>query len=236
MSSRTFFIAAIIIVGLASFLFWPRLDLIVSGLFYVQGQGFPLRDHVFFNIMHLIAYAGARLLGFALLILIIMGTGQRRLIFDLDSKAYLFLFLALLLGPALIANGILKDHWGRARPREVIEFGGSAHFTPALIPSHECHHNCSFVSGDGAFGFFLPAFAYVVPPPRSRRWFWGGVITGSLFAFARLASGAHFLSDNLFAAFFMFAATACLHGVMYGWNQTRAYWRGWLFFPEKSDI
>jgi lipid A 4'-phosphatase len=232
---RTFLIAAAAGALLAAFVLWPRIDLVVSGWFYTPGQGFTLNDATPFNILRLVAYAGARLLGLALLVLVLTAAVRHQPAFDLDAKAYLFLFLGLLLGPALIANGIFKDHWGRARPREIVEFGGDLHFSPALMPSDECHHNCSFVSGDGAFGFYLPAFAYVVPRSRARRWFWGGMAAGGLFGFGRLAVGAHFLSDVLFAALFMQLATALLHMGMYGWQETRAHWRDWLFFPENRD-
>jgi lipid A 4'-phosphatase len=153
----------------------------------------------------------------------------------LDSKAWLFLFLALLIGPGLVANVGFKDHWGRARPREIAEFGGSQTFSPALTPQFEkARANGSFVSGDGSFGFFLPAFAYVVPRRLSRRVFWGGMAAGSAFGFSRLASGAHFFSDIVYAAFFMLAIGASLHALMYGLSETKARWKS--FFTRSSIV
>jgi len=81
----------------------------------------------------------------------------------------------------------------------------------------------------------LPAFAYVVPPPRSRRYFWSGMGLGSLFGLARFVAGAHFLSDVLFAALFMQITLALLHGMMFGFELTRRYWRDWIFLSDKSD-
>src|SRR6185295_16695021 len=133
---------------------------------------------------------------------------------------------------ALLANGLFKEYWGRARPREIMEFGGTMHFSPALLWSKECEHNCSFVAGDGAFDFYFSIFAYVVALANSRRIFWSGLAIGMVFGFVRVAVGAHFLSDVLFAGFFMQAVFALLYGLMFGWNETRERWRYWLFLSK----
>jgi lipid A 4'-phosphatase len=146
----------------------------------------------------------------------------------IDTKGWIFLALALLLGPGLVANAILKDHWGRARPREVIEFGGQATFSPAVIPQPDARRNGSFISGDGAFGFYLPAFAYVVPKRQSRRFLSGGIALGFVFGMTRIVMGAHFLSDVAFAALFMFAVAAALHAAMFGRRNTADLWREWI--------
>ncbi len=46
---------------------------------------------------------------------------------------WLFLGICLGVGPGLIANLMLKDQWGRARPKHVVEFGGSKTFTPPIL-------------------------------------------------------------------------------------------------------
>ena len=225
-----FIVASIVILSvLASLVLWPQIDLVVSGWFYRPEDRFFLGNVPLFDALHVAAHAGSRILGFAALVLTALAAGQRRPILGLDSKAWLFLFLGLLLGPGLVANGIFKDHWGRARPRDITEFGGAMHFSPALLPTDQCQRNCSFVSGDGAFGFYLPAIAYVVPPPRSRRYYWGGMGLGALFGLARLAAGAHFLSDNLFAAVFVQGVLALLYAFMFGKQELRRRWRDWMF-------
>lgn len=231
---RFFIIVSIIVIAAVSVLVWPHIDIIVSGLFYRPDQGFFLSDMPAFDAFHVVAHAGSRILALAFLLLTIVAACQRRPVGGLSSKAWMFLFLGLLLGPGLVANGILKDHWGRARPREIVEFGGQSHFSAAFKISDQCDRNCSFVSGDGSFGFYLPIFAYVVPLPRSRRMFWSGMGLGTLFALARLAVGAHFFSDSLYAALFMQAIIAGLHAAMFGWKKTQNYWRLWFYLPRKS--
>ncbi|HUY67930.1 MAG TPA: phosphatase PAP2 family protein [Alphaproteobacteria bacterium] len=232
---RIIFIALAIIAVLAIAAFVPHLDVIVSGWFYKPGHGFALGHAWVFEAIHYAAFAGARVLGAAFVILFIAAAVRRRPVLGLNAKACLFLFLALVIGPGLVANVALKDHWGRARPRDITAFAGDLQFTPALVPSDQCPRNCSFVCGDCAFGFFLTAFAYVAPEKKRRRFFWAGMAAGGGFALARLADGAHFLSDALYAAFFMLLTTALLHMAMYGPGATRRCWRDWLFFPAKPD-
>ena len=227
---RFIFTAIVIFLVLAILVIWPGIDLVVSGWFYRPDTRFFMGDAPLFDALHVAAHAGSRLLGFATLVLAVVAASQKKSIAGLKARAWMFLFLGLLLGPGLVANGIFKDHWGRARPRDIVEFGGAMHFTPALVPAHECSRNCSFVAGDAAFGFYLPAIAYVVPPPRSRRYYWAGMGLGVLFGLARLAAGAHFLSDVLFAALFTQLVLAALHAAMYGRDAMRARWRNWMFF------
>ena len=214
---------------------WPGIDVCVSGLFYRAGTGFYLANNPVFVALHDMAYYGARALGAGFAFLALYAFLRHSEFLRVDGKGWLFLLLALLIGPGLVANVGFKDHWGRARPREVIELGGTGSFTPFYQPRFQAAHaNGSFVSGDGAFGFFLPAFAFVAPRKSSRRVFWGMMAAGGLFGFVRLAMGAHFLSDILYAAAFMLAVTSALHAAMYGRRETAARWRGY-FTPSSGD-
>ncbi len=224
--------AVVVLVGLV---LWPRADLIVAGWFFRPDDGgFFLSNNSVFFLLNKVAYKGARLIGLALILLAIVSFVRKKPTLGLNTKACVFLFLGLVLGPGIIVNGVFKDHWGRARPAEVTEFGGAAHFSPALVPANQCDRNCSFVSGDGAFGFFLPALAYVVPLVRSRRVFWGGMALGATFSIARVMAGAHFLSDTLFAALFVQGVLLPLHRIMYGGGPTWHRWREWLFLEKAA--
>ena len=109
-----------------------------------------------------------------------------------------FVVLAGALGPGLVVNSGFKDNWQRARPYQVQEFGGTQQFTRAVVMTDQCSNNCSFVSGHVACGFFLASLMLV---DRRRRVLWGavGVASGLTIAFARIADGAHWLSDALWA-------------------------------------
>ena len=104
-----------------------------------------------------------------------------------------------LLGSGLLINAGVKEHWGRARPIQVSEFGGHKHFSLALVPADQCDHNCSFVSGHAASGFVLMAVGLMGSVATRRRWFWIGMAWGGVASLMRIAQGGHFLSDTLFA-------------------------------------
>jgi lipid A 4'-phosphatase len=113
--------------------------------------------------------------------------------------ALAFIGLAGLIGPGLLV-GALKDYTLRARPFHVTEFGGLRQFHPAMEVANECDDNCAFVSGHTADGFF---FASLILLDRRRRWRWRwvaiGVSAGLIIGFARIAVGAHWLTDVLWA-------------------------------------
>jgi membrane-associated phospholipid phosphatase len=110
----------------------------------------------------------------------------------------LFVMLTILIGPGLLTNVVLKDNWGRARPHQIVEFGGTKRFSPAWAVSDQCSKNCSFVSGDASFAVSLVAFAWAWPAGRQRRrWAWGIGAFAAVVAFMRMARGAHFLSDTV---------------------------------------
>lgn len=229
-SRRWIFLPSIALSGAALLLpvFCPHSDLLISGLFYAHGQGFVFAQNPALLFLQNVAYYGARILGIALLLAALIAFVKKAPLLGINGKGWLFLLLALVIGPGLVANAGFKDHWGRARPREVSEFGGSAVFSPALVPQAEAHKNSSFVSGDGAFGFYLPSFAYVVPRRQSRKFFWGGIGGGFIFGCARIIMGAHFFSDVIFAALFMLLTSACLHAALFGKRNTAVFWREWF--------
>jgi lipid A 4'-phosphatase len=110
-----------------------------------------------------------------------------------------FFILSGALGPGLVVNAGFKEHWQRARPYEVVNFGGSELFTRAGVISDQCDNNCSFVSGHVSCGFFF-ASLMLVHARRRRLWAMVGCAAGTLIAFARMADMAHWLSDTLWAA------------------------------------
>lgn len=117
----------------------------------------------------------------------------------MSPRAAVFLALTMALGPGLVVNGILKEHWGRPRPVHIDTFGGKDAFVPWYAMDGTCPGNCSFVSGEGALGFWLTAPASLVPGPL------GAVAQIAAVAFAataggfRIAFGGHFFTDVVFS-------------------------------------
>ena len=124
----------------------------------------------------------------------------------LGRRQLAYLSLALALGPGLLVNLILKNNWGRARPFEILEFGGNTELTPAFIISDFCERNCSFVSGHAAMGFYPMAIAFLFASGTKarKRMLMIGIMSGIIFGGARIIQGSHFLSDVLFSGLFTF--------------------------------
>ena len=137
------------------------------------------------------------------------------------ERAALVLVLALALGPGLIVNVGLKDHWGRARPSQIVEFGRDRAFTPALVPANECRRNCSFVSGEAAMGFGLVTLALFARRRRALVLV-PGLVMGSSLALVRMAAGGHFLSDVVFGGLIASAVGLVVYALIYRGQAVRA--------------
>lgn len=48
-------------------------------------------------------------------------------------RVSLYLILLVAIAPGILANLVLKEHWGRPRPREITEFGGRYAFESVLV-------------------------------------------------------------------------------------------------------
>ena len=215
------------LVALAAILFtaFPQLDLWAAGLFFDGKFHNTASFHFIFHAVYWLTDALFILLVAALITILI----RRRPLFGLDRLGATFLIVALLLGPGVAVNSALKDHWGRARPSQVTEFGGTKQFTPVLAPSDQCARNCSFPAGHPSIGFYLLSFALLIPVSWPRRAvFAGGLLAGALLGLMRMAQGAHFLSDVVFSGLVVFGVSWLAHdlivrrgglGALHGWRK-----------------
>jgi lipid A 4'-phosphatase len=187
--------ASILFVALADlWLAFPEIDLAVSALFAAPGGGFsargqPWEQFFYGSIDDLLVAVGVGLIG-------AWAIGRlRRIHAPLVSGRQLTLLLLLLaLVPGLLVNQVFKEHWGRARPVQVEQFGGSRQFTPAFVVSDQ--RGGSFSSGHVAAAAWILAVAVALFGGRS---IWSAIaaLYLLLMALARIAAGAHFLSDAL---------------------------------------
>ena len=197
---------------LAIFLFAPQVDLATSGLFYDPERGFVLASWppivLLFHAVPWIAAGTLILTAVGASWLLLLG----RPLWRLDRKALIFLVASTAAGPGFLANTLLKDHWGRARPMQIEAFGGTHHFTPAPLLAAECDRNCAFVSGHASLAFSLVSFAFLLPPGNSRRRGIAAVLGfGAFVGLGRIAQGAHFLSDVVYAGLIAYGMTTLLH-------------------------
>ncbi len=216
---RRFWAGAVLAFCVAALLFTalPQADLLASRLFYARDGGFlgsrleGLRGLRMGFLWLYWAFAIFSLCG--LLATALGKPGWLRL----APRQWLYVLICLAVGPGLVANVALKDHWGRARPREVAEFGGHRTFTPALMPTNQCARNCSFVSGE-ASSAYIPFYAVALALPQQRALLLAaGTVAGLSIGLVRMAQGAHFLSDILFAGVFMALTAGLVHHLMLAW-------------------
>jgi len=190
------------VVLAALFVLWPQLDLIASGFFY-EGDGRWLVHRN--NDWLAIPYRGLPRLGqgllVTLLLLWLLGFFRRFPRLHARRAVVGFLLASALIGPVLLVDATLKEHSGRTRPVNIVQFGGTKQFTPAFIPADQCEQNCSFVSGHVATAAFVMAFGWLGTPAVRRRWLVAGLASAGFFALVRMVPGGHFLSDTIFAWF-----------------------------------
>lgn len=193
----TALISALFIVSLFSA--FPAIDLFVSGLFFDPDEGFFLQGSFLVTSVNYALKRGLELFACCAFAMCLLGLMPR---FRKQSRAWLFFVLSFTIGPGLIVNLFLKAEVGRARPREIEDFGGDRFFTPILQVADQCAQNCSFSSGEVAmtstFVFASLAVIWSLLSARSRlaAALAGGAVIG-ISAGMRIGLGAHFLSDTL---------------------------------------
>jgi lipid A 4'-phosphatase len=190
---------AIAVATTAISLIGPSIDLAIAGLFYDPATRkflavnnpylIPLREHG--------SVAIATCIGIVVLALLRLLPWRLP---GVPPRNAIALTLALIIGPGILVNGILKPYSGRPRPIEVTQFGGNLKFVDWWNMTGGCEGNCSFMSGEGTTAAWMFGPAMLVPPP------WRGLAIGAAAVFAggigllRMAAGAHFFTDILIGA------------------------------------
>jgi lipid A 4'-phosphatase len=199
-----FFVACV-----ALFAAFPNLDIVVANWTWNADDQFIYEHTPWVQLSYLLF---AKIHFFYLFIFLIVFLKQL-LSNDLKNKItrqVIVLLIALLLGPGLVVNQLFKENWGRARPHEVTQFGGTQRYTSPLEISDQCQGNCSFVSGHASGAFFILTLSWIF---GYRRWFWIGLGVGSIVGLGRILQGGHFFSDVIFsfwAVYFSSQLTATL--------------------------
>jgi lipid A 4'-phosphatase len=224
--NRTGLIVALTIAVIAGLAFgiFPQLDLAISAPFDAMITGsnnFSARIYPPLMLARDAAlWITTLLIAPPLLALVIkLSLPKRKLL--ISARAIIFLVSTLVLGPALMANVLLKDHWGRPRPIDVTQFGGSDRFVAWWDPRGSCPNNCSFVSGDVAGAFWTMAPAALAPPQWRALAYGAALALGTGMTAMRVMAGGHFTSDAIFAGVFTFLIVWIVHGLIYRWPRTR---------------
>ncbi len=224
--NRTGLIIALVIAAITglTFGFYPKLDLMISAPFYAMtsdGNNFAARIYPPLMLARDAGlWAGTLLVTPAVVALLVKLILPRRKLL-VSGRAVIFLIATLALAPGLMANVLLKDHWGRSRPIDVTQFGGTDHFVAWWDPRGDCPNNCAFVSGDVAGAFWTIAPAALAPPQWRALAYGAALVLGTAMAAMRLMAGAHFMSDVVFAGLFTFLIIWIVFDLIYRWPRTR---------------
>jgi membrane-associated PAP2 superfamily phosphatase len=214
-------LAIAVVVGLL-FGLYPELDLRLAALFYDPRAPGSWNDSAWTlkTLRDIARWTVALVAAPAFIALVVKLLLPRRPML-IPGRAAVLMIVTLALAPGLLTNVLLKDLWGRPRPIDVTELGGTDRFMPWWDPRGGCPKNCSFVAGEPSGAFWTLAPALLTPPP------WRALATGAALAFGtgvglmRIWGGGHFFSDVVFAGVFTFLVIWLVHGLLYRWRATR---------------
>jgi len=193
------------------FIFFPQIDLFIASLFY-DGKSFPMNGTWIEKLFYYSVRPLMIILILSTLAIFIYNYFKKKNILNINSKVILYLTLVLSIAPVLIVNTTLKENWGRARPAQIVNFGGKKEFTPAFIKSDQ--GGFSFSSGHTAAAFSLLGFALLAK--RRQKFFISLVLLyGTLVSLARMAAGGHFLSDVVTSFFIVYIATHLFYRLVF---------------------
>jgi membrane-associated PAP2 superfamily phosphatase len=200
--------AAAWLVLLLVFRFAPQLDLAISRWFFdpaacaanewasgIGCSGFPLYDTTIGYSIRAILQPVPTILGVILLIVLVAELWMGRRWRNAGVRLKTVLLSTLVIGPALIVNGLLKPFWGRPRPWMTQEFGGQFTFVEAGSKAGLCASNCSFVSGEASSAGWLMCIALLLAVHRYFRSAFAVGAVAIVMAGLRVAYGAHYFSD-----------------------------------------
>lgn len=182
--------------------FTPWLDLSLSHHFY-QGHG-KFTENSFTYFWYNYGVLLAQILGLLSALIYLLSFVIKKL--RPLRRPALVLILTMAIGAGFIVHTILKDHWGRPRPKQVIEFGGTQEYRPLWKPNFflQPEPSKSFPCGHCTMGFYF--FALIIVGKRLQKDYliWLGILLSAVFGIAlsytRIAQGGHFFSDTLFTA------------------------------------
>ena len=207
------------------FLIYPRLDIYLSGFFFAQEnfiseQYLIIKDLRSFlkNFMIFIPFLA---LGLLCKDMFDRKKNRKRFLKYRTKYALLGLLLGPIVGCGIIANMYFKDTWGRARPVQVEEFGGSKIFTPPFLKTDQCQKNCSWISGEASAAFSFLVGTILLKNPI---YVIINMLVGFLVFFCRISMGGHFFSDNIFAMIFMIYLAILYKNLVYLHLKKKTYY------------
>lgn len=219
-ASRHFFInpeiwIPLLLLVLITLSVWAfDLDLKIQHRVFGASDGWFLSRQVPVRLMYNYGTIPALVVAGSALIVFLSGFVKSR--YRRWRRISLYLVLVMVLGPGLIVNTLLKDQWGRPRPRNVAQFGGEYQYElPLQIdPSSP---GKSFPSGHASMAFYFFAPALLLRRSGRVNYYTALGLTlgyGALMGYARIVQGGHFFSDVIWAGAIIWFVSYALYRIM----------------------
>ena len=174
------------------------LDIYLSGIFFTDNNNFILHSYYTISIIFRKVLLPLLLVYIFILPIISKHFFIQKIFFNyiFSFKEIIFIWTSGLTTLILFINVFLKDMWGRARPNDILNFGGESNFTPWYKFGDSCTSNCSFVSGDASVGFMIIIFYFIT---KKNIYCYLALFFGTTLGFIRIIAGGHFFSDVVFS-------------------------------------
>ncbi len=203
-NSNHFYLSIVVFILFVLFIsVGNSVDIYISSLFYEGNQKFFIESFSLTSVL-------ARKIFLPLLIVYIFICPALSLYIPINNiffgfkftfKDIIFIFSSVVFNLIIIVNVLLKGFWGRARPNDILELGGSDSFSAWFQFSDACNANCSFVSGDASVGFSLIVLYLIT---KNRLFFWLSLLSGIILGAVRISEGGHFFSDILMSGLIIY--------------------------------
>jgi len=206
------YILPLIFLGVALY-FFPEFDLAISRLIFDETTKFYLSNEPILKVIYKSVNLLAITMALGVIAAYLYQLYTKKSIKYFDKKALVYIFMVFAFGSGVIVNLGLKQNFGRARPAEIVQFGGEKKFTPAAVVNWEYGKECdSFSCGHCSFALGFIAFFFLF----RKRWI---LITalgyGLIVSLGRILQGGHFFSDFIFSWIVMLLTAKLLYDYMY---------------------
>ena len=202
-----YLIRTTILVSFA-FMIVPLTDITVSGWFVDATGNFNLHDNQYLLALRDLHRTLPAIIVPALLFALVMQALFNRRYLPAPHKL-LYILSVYAIGAAAIVHG-LKYLVGRARPNEIMEFGGNLLFSPAWQIANSCQRSCSFPSGESASAMAMLTIPLVLSGFYRLPLLVLTMVATLIFSLNRIVMGAHFLSDVILSWLFVAIVMAWL--------------------------
>lgn len=202
------FVALAILAALTLPFYLTDLDVRLQSYFYKRGAGWYLAKTQPWDFLYRYSSLPALLATIVALFAYLYSFASQKV--SKYSKIALFLVLTMLVGPGIIVNAILKDNYGRPRPRQIVQFDGTKNY---LLPweKGDTGKGKSFPCGHCTMGFYWFAIYFILRNKNRKAAYWVFIVAtlyGAALGAARMIQGGHFASDAIWAGGLVYIADA----------------------------